>query len=149
MKRGRGRPHTAPKKAKSVKMRPVVSSAPSKFAGKTFFDPKAAAIGEDGGAGVGFAATKGRVLSAPALPAVISEPVAGFVEVDGALWGRHEIKGCPGCKAPAHIQGQGWPVPCPVRVSEWVECRDTAAAQAEGHHHECTYWDHYPERTPF
>jgi hypothetical protein len=54
----------------------------------------------------------------------------------------HVTTGCPYCIAPGYIQGAGWPARCKVRVSEGVECADTASAAEIGHHYDCPFWDH-------
>jgi hypothetical protein len=59
---------------------------------------------------------------------------------------------CPGCIAPSWCVEQpgGWPIPCRVRITPNVECRDTAAAATGARHHwDCTYWDHYSDDVPF
>lgn len=63
----------------------------------------------------------------------------------------HLERGCPGCLAPGFVETKGWPAPqdCKVLLRPLVECRASASAGGGQHHYACTYWEHYPERTPF
>ena len=62
----------------------------------------------------------------------------------------HTERGCPGCITPGFAQRKGWAVKsCKVLLTPLVECRATASAARGQHHYACTYWEHYPERTPF
>jgi hypothetical protein len=70
---------------------------------------------------------------------------------DAAVNLAHQQRGCYGCLIPGHTGKVGWPVPrkCAVLVTELVECRATASAAEDHHHWDCTFWEHYPEETPF
>lgn len=85
------------------------------------------------------------------LPGEALRPATGFIAItDPQKRAYHQGLGCPAC-----ITGidpdRGWPAPCKIQVTEFVQCRDTASVTEGGmpHHHACTFWDHYPEELPF